>query len=139
MSTDYSTEPATVAAVTAARMERGLPDLITELYELARAHERGQQLPPSTPGMAMLLDHLKAKYDADTERHWRAQYASYPTEIPAALGDEADPKLLADEVPGWLLSLPRNEQLPFDDTPPAFYGPAVAHGIAPLPRLGDGE
>jgi hypothetical protein len=84
--------------------------------------------------MQMLLDWLRARHQAETERRWRAQYASAPSETPAAFGDEADPKLLADEVPGWLLSLPRNDRLPFDDTP-AFYGPAVAHGIAPLPPL----
>lgn len=129
-SLDFSQE--TVKEVIGGRIIRGLVPMLVEAFGYGRALASGERFEPSSPGMGELLRAIDAI--------WFEQQSDRI----AAFGDEADPRLLHDSVPQWLLDLPRNETgyptpdlsfLPFDDTPTPP-GPIVAHGIAPLPPLG---
>lgn len=71
-----------------------LGDLLLTVFDAGVSYGMGYPAePPQSPAIASLLETVRARWHAETRAH----------------RSEEESPILIDEVPGWLLSLPRTE------------------------------
>jgi len=97
------------------RMERGLADLLLSAYDAGYSAGAGMECEAAThPGLRELLGTLAMRHQAEV----------------LALRQWADPPLLRDEIPGWLLAETERQVALGDAMPPDGWH-AVALGGKP--------
>lgn len=102
----------TIADVIRDRQERGIADLLLSAYDAGYCHAAGIALEsPQNTGMADLLTTIAMRHQSEV----------------LALRSWADPPLLADDVPGWLLA--QHERRAIEQSaPPEGWGLAPVEG-----------
>lgn len=97
----------TISDIIRERAERGLADLLLSAYDAGYCAGAGLACEQAThPGLADLLTTLAQRHQAEV----------------LALRAWADPPILADELPGWLLAQCERQAALSDATPPEGWG-----------------